>query len=162
GRDARGSARATAERGRRRRRAAPGRRARARTVAHPAVPAGRSGRSAAELARLRDTRDGIPLANSRGRMGSGSYVAYTGALSNQMALDVMANNVANVSTSGFRRDNTIFDSALGAKLHFASAESSRLDLSPGQQQLTGSPINAAIAGDGFFVVSMPGGEQLYT
>jgi len=95
-------------------------------------------------------------------MGSGSYVAYTGALSNQMALDVIANNVANVSTSGFRRDNTIFDSELGARLHFASAQSSRLDLTPGQQQLTGNPINAAIAGDGFFVVQTPDGQQLYT
>jgi flagellar basal body rod protein FlgG len=95
-------------------------------------------------------------------MGSGAYVAYTGALANQRALDVIANNVANVSTSGFRRDNTIFDSALGARLHFASAESSRIDLSPGQQQLTGSPLNAAIAGEGFFAVLMPNGEQLYT
>jgi flagellar basal-body rod protein FlgG len=95
-------------------------------------------------------------------MGSGSYVAYTGALANQQALDVIANNVANVSTSGFRRDNTIFDSTLAARLHFASAESSSLDLTPGQQQLTGSPINAAIAGEGFFVVLTPDGQQLYT
>jgi flagellar basal body rod protein FlgG len=95
-------------------------------------------------------------------MGSGSYVAYTGALANQMALDVIANNVSNVSTSGFRRDNTIFDSALGARLHFASAESSRLDLSPGQQQLTGNALNAAIDGNGFFAVLMPDGKQLYT
>ena len=95
-------------------------------------------------------------------MGSGSYVAYTGALANQLALDVIANNVANVSTSGFRRDNTIFDSQLGARLHFASAESSRIDLSPGQQQLTGSPLNAAIAGEGFFAVLMPDGQQFYT
>jgi flagellar basal-body rod protein FlgG len=75
---------------------------------------------------------------------------------------VIANNVANVSTSGFRRDNTIFDSQLGARLHFASAESSRVDLTAGQQQLTGSPINAAIAGEGFFAVLMPNGEQRYT
>jgi flagellar basal body rod protein FlgG len=95
-------------------------------------------------------------------MGSGSYVAYTGALANQLALDVIANNVANVSTSGFRRDNTIFDSELGARLHFASAESSRVDLSPGQQQLTGSPLNAAIDGEGFFAVLMPDGQQFYT
>lgn len=95
-------------------------------------------------------------------MGSGSYVAYTGALANQLALDVIANNVANISTSGFRRDNTIFDSQLGARLHFASAESSRIDLSPGQQQLTGSPLNAAIAGEGFFAVLMPDGQQFYT
>jgi flagellar basal body rod protein FlgG len=95
-------------------------------------------------------------------MGSGSYVAYTGALANQLALDVIANNVANVSTSGFRRDNTIFDSELGARLHFASAESSRIDLSPGQQQLTGSPLNAAIDGEGFFAVLMPDGQQFYT
>ena len=95
-------------------------------------------------------------------MSSGAYVAYSGALANQQALDVIANNVANVGTAGFRRDNTVFDATLAARLHFASADLSQLDLTPGQEQLTGSPINVAIAGDGFFVVQGSDLQQLYT
>jgi flagellar basal-body rod protein FlgG len=95
-------------------------------------------------------------------MPEGIYVAFAGALANQRALDVIANNIANVSTSGFKRDTTLFDAELGAELHFADAEASRLDLTIGQQQLTGDPLQAAIDGDGFFVVEGEDGQEYYT
>jgi flagellar basal body rod protein FlgG len=95
-------------------------------------------------------------------MSIGEYIAYTGALSNQRQLEVIANNIANVSTSGFRRDNTIFDALAGGQLHFARAATSQIDQSPGAQQLTGNPLNAAVDGDGFFVVESADGTPQYT
>ncbi len=95
-------------------------------------------------------------------MPEGDYVAFSGALANQRALDVIANNIANASTTGFQRDNTVFDTELGARLHYAGAEVSRIDPSPGAQRLTGSSIHAAIDGPGFFPIEGPEGEVLYT
>ena len=95
-------------------------------------------------------------------MSSGIYVAYSGAVSTQADLEVIANNLANVSTAGFLRDRTVFDTVYGNTLGFARADGARVDLSPGTQQLTGDPLHAALDGDGFFAVVAPSGEELYT
>lgn len=95
-------------------------------------------------------------------MPGGEYIAYSGALANQLALDVIANNVANASTVGFRRDQTQFDTILGGSLPFARAEIGGIDLSPGAMKLTGSTLNAALEADQFFVVSGADGRELFT
>lgn len=95
-------------------------------------------------------------------MSVGLYVAYTGAVAAQDQLDVIANNVANASTTGFRRDQTIFDTVLAAAMPFVQVGSGQLDLSPGSHQLTKNPLHAAIDGDGFFVVEDPQGREVYT
>ena len=94
-------------------------------------------------------------------MSSGTYIAYSGAVAAQAQLDVVANNVANVSTSGYRRDQTLFDTIL-AGVPFAGAGQAQIDLSPGTHQLTKNPLNAAIDGKGFFVVQDESGTELYT
>jgi flagellar basal-body rod protein FlgF len=95
-------------------------------------------------------------------MPSGIYTAYSGALSNQSHLEVIASNVANVSTAGFRRDLTQFDTVLGATVPFSRAAVGHVDLTRGTHRLTGDPLNVAIDGDGFFVVRDPKGNELYT
>jgi len=95
-------------------------------------------------------------------MPTGIYIAYTGAISAQAQLDVIANNVANASTAGYRRDQALFDTVLGAAMPFAQAESGQIDLAPGTHQLTKNPLNAAIGGDGFFVVQDAEGNELFT
>jgi flagellar basal body rod protein FlgG len=95
-------------------------------------------------------------------MSTGMYIAYSGASSAQAQLDVIANNVANASTTGFRRDQTLFDTVLGAAMPFARVADGQVDLAPGTHQLTKNPLNAAIDGEGFFVVQDGSGTEFYT
>lgn len=96
-------------------------------------------------------------------------------LSRQVALarelDVIANNVANVTTNGFKARNAKFSEFLSPK---ASADSfprpdrrvsyvvdsgTPLDPSQGAVERTGNPLDVAIKGDALFVVQTPGGER---
>ncbi|MFQ5513745.1 MAG: flagellar hook-basal body protein [Myxococcota bacterium] len=95
-------------------------------------------------------------------MPTGLYISYSGAVAAQAQLEVIANNVANASTSGFRRDQTIFDTVLGAAMPFSRAAGGQIDLAPGTHQLTKNPLHAAIDGEGFFVVQDASGRELYT
>ena len=96
-------------------------------------------------------------------------------LSRQMTLerqmDVVANNVANVNTSGFKADRSLFEEYLQSGAHednFASSDR-RLsfvqdrgtfhDFSEGSTEQTKNPLDVAIAGRGFLVVQTPAGER---
>lgn len=98
------------------------------------------------------------------------------ALSRQTALrremDVIANNVANANTNGFKRR---ISTSREFQMPVASADSFRrgddrrvsfvvdrgtpLDLSGGKLEPTGNPLDVAISGEGFFVVQTPQGER---
>jgi flagellar basal-body rod protein FlgF len=93
---------------------------------------------------------------------SGIYSAYSGAAANLAHVDLLAANVANSDTSGYRRDQLRFDTLLGPAVDYARALETRSDLSPGSQRLDGNPLHAAIDGPGFFAVEGPDGQTLYT
>ena len=97
-------------------------------------------------------------------------------LSRQIALgrelDVIANNMANVSTNGYKARQSRFKEFLmpgasaaafrqpGSAGFRSSIETgTALDPSPGAIETTGNPLDAAIKGDGFFVVQTPAGER---
>ncbi len=96
-------------------------------------------------------------------------------LSRQMALshqlDIVANNVANIDTTGFKADNAAFSAYLmpGAsdaqfagkdrRVSFVEDRASWIDFSPGAIQHTGNPLDVAIDGKGYFVVQTPRGER---
>jgi flagellar basal-body rod protein FlgF len=96
-------------------------------------------------------------------------------LSRQMALshqlDIVANNVANIDTSGFKADNAAFSAYLmpGAsdaqfsgkdrRVSFVEDRASWIDFSPGAIQHTGNPLDVAIDGKGYFAVQTPRGER---
>lgn len=100
------------------------------------------------------------------------------ALSRQMVLrtnmDTIANNIANMSTSGFRAQNLLFeeylsdpsgkttDDAAGDDLSFVYDRGQYQTTAPGSLRFTGNPLNAALAGPGFFGVQGPNGETMYT
>jgi flagellar basal body rod protein FlgG len=92
-------------------------------------------------------------------MSGGIYASLSGAIASLRDVEVIANNVANVDTAGFRRDQTQFQTILGAALGFASADTGRIDLRAGAARPTQSPLHAAIEGDGFFVVATSAGER---
>jgi flagellar basal-body rod protein FlgF len=91
------------------------------------------------------------------------------ALSRQTAiareLDSIANNVANASTSGYRRDAFIFSEFVKALDARPSMSQTRvggrlLDMANGEMTNTGSPLDVAIAGPGFFRIETPTGALL--
>ncbi len=95
-------------------------------------------------------------------MPDGLYISYTGVAANQAELDAISNNVANASTTGYRRDQTVFDTILGAASSYARSSTGKVDLTPGSHKSTENPIHGAISGEGFFVVEADDGSEVYT
>ena len=93
-------------------------------------------------------------------------------LSRQMTLrtnmDIIANNVANVNTSGYRGQNTLFQEYLSKPrgyddpLSFVNDQGHYQITAPGPLKQTGSPLDVAVVGPGFIGVQAPGGEVEYT
>jgi flagellar basal-body rod protein FlgF len=96
-------------------------------------------------------------------------------LSRQMALsrelDIVANNIANIDTNGFKADNASFSQYLmpGARdgqfsgkdrrVSFVEDRASWIDFSPGALQQTGNPLDVAIDGKGYFSVQTARGQR---
>lgn len=107
----------------------------------------------------------------------GLYTAAAGMMTNMIATDVLANNIANTTTVGFKKSDVTFQAfddmlisrinAKGAKpigkISMGSAVSSTpVDFSQGTLKQTGNPLDMAIEGDGFFTVKNGKGELFYT
>jgi len=95
------------------------------------------------------------------------YLAAQSAKSTMQRQENIANNLANVSTPGFRAELMAFRSAPivgeGGGLRSFSMESSLgVDTTPGQLQSTGRDLDVAIQGDGWFAVQTPDGKEAYT
>jgi flagellar hook-basal body protein len=96
-------------------------------------------------------------------------------LSRQMSLgnqiDIIANNIANIDTTGFKADTAAFSEYLGSgasdgdfagkdrRISFVQDHGTWIDFSPGAMQRTGDPLDAAIDGKGYFVVQTPRGQR---
>jgi len=99
-------------------------------------------------------------------MDSGGYVTLTRQSGLMRELLVVAHNLANAGTSGFRREGVIFAEhvrALGPDdppLSMARAHGRSIDLGMGALNHTGRPLDFAIEGEGFFLVDAPGGDRL--
>ncbi|MBI4891092.1 MAG: flagellar hook basal-body protein [Acidobacteria bacterium] len=89
------------------------------------------------------------------------------------ALDLLANNLANSSTPGFKADREAYSIYLGAESQEAAAsglglatgavpeiDSHRTDFRPGVLTSTGSAQDLALSGEGFFLVDGPNGPLL--
>jgi len=110
------------------------------------------------------------------------YTAASGMIAQQMNLDNIANNLANSSTSGFRRRRVQFDDLLYQSLIMPGAASTQqttiaagLQIGLGTRSAaseivqlqgdfaaTGNPLDLTIQGQGFFQVTLPTGETAYT
>ncbi len=96
-------------------------------------------------------------------------------LSRQVALgrelDVVANNIANLNTSGFKADGSVFEeflsptaradglASIDSKISFVRDRGTWHDLTQGAVERTGNPLDVAIDGKGFLVVQTPRGER---
>ncbi len=107
-------------------------------------------------------------------------ISLSGMLASQRALDVVSNNMANASTTGFKRSvahttDVGYQAGLtapvgpeGLDVHLVGiGEGTQLgdinhEFVPGAIQATGNPFDLALQGDGFFEVSQPDGSTAYT
>lgn len=108
--------------------------------------------------------------------------AATGMIAQQSNMDTIANNIANVSTTGFKKGRAEFEDLIYHNLKDpgqATGEQSvsptgvqtglgvrtaavQKDFSQGQVQITKNPLDLNIEGNGFFQVRTPDGEIAYT
>jgi flagellar basal-body rod protein FlgG len=110
------------------------------------------------------------------------WIAKTGLDAQQTQLDVISNNLANVSTNGFKRSRAIFEDLLYQTLRQPGAASSQQTTIPsglmlgvgvrpvatehifiqGSLQKTENALDLAVNGQGFFQIQMPDGTLAYT
>src|SRR5271155_1167272 len=110
------------------------------------------------------------------------YSAATGMESQQLNLDVISNNLANVNTTGFKKSKIEFQDLLYQEIrspgaeqgngnelptglqigHGARAVATTRVFTEGELSQTGERLDIAVQGDGFFQVTMPDGTLAYT
>ena len=105
-------------------------------------------------------------------MERGLYIAASGMLAEQVRQDLIAHDLANASTAGYKAyrvttqsfgDLLLQDSTSGAPIGAlglgARIESQTTDLSPGPLRTTGEPLDFAVEGEGFFAVRGANGTR---
>ena len=115
-------------------------------------------------------------------MISALWIAKTGMQAQQNQLDVISNNLANVSTNGYKRASAVFEDLMYQNLRQVGSSTSEQSQLPtglqvglgvrtaatqrsfaqGNLQQSGNPMDIAINGNGFFKVALPDGSQGYT
>lgn len=110
------------------------------------------------------------------------FTAATGMVAQQLNLDVVANNIANVNTSGFKKNRADFQDLMYQIVEEPGTAANQTGTSPtgiqiglgvrpaavgkihsqGDFESTNNPLDMAIEGDGFFQVTLPTGETMYT
>jgi flagellar basal-body rod protein FlgF len=101
-------------------------------------------------------------------MDSLTAIAASGLRARMESLELLANNVANASTGGYKADREFYSlyaapeaTDSGSLSTMPVIERPWTDLSQGVLHATGNPLDLALSGKGFFAVSGPGGP-LYT
>ncbi|SDS53817.1 flagellar basal-body rod protein FlgF [Halopseudomonas litoralis] len=100
-------------------------------------------------------------------MDKSLFLSMSGASQNMLAQRAHANNLANVSTTGFRRDfeqarsMPVFGEGLPTRA-YAMTERPGTDMSAGTLQETGRDLDIAVNGDGWIAVQSPDGGEAYT
>lgn len=95
------------------------------------------------------------------------YLSMTGARELMQAQALNANNLANVSTTGFKADleqmraMPVFGPGLPSRA-YAMTEHPATNFATGSLQSTGRDLDLAIQGDGWFAVQSPDGSEAYT
>lgn len=101
-------------------------------------------------------------------MSDGIYSALSGAVAQERSLEVVANNIANVGTTGFRGDRLTFAESLTratetpgvpTSIRYVTVDRQLVDESAGPVRQTGNPLDMAISGEGYFSVSTENGER---
>jgi flagellar basal-body rod protein FlgG len=115
-------------------------------------------------------------------MDASMWVAKTGLDAQQTRLNVISNNLANVNTTGFKRDRAMFEDLLYQNVRQAGGQTAQTTQAPtglmigtgtrivateknhaqGNMINTQNALDIAVAGEGFFQIAMPDGTIAYT
>jgi flagellar basal-body rod protein FlgG len=115
-------------------------------------------------------------------MDASLWVAKTGLDAQQTRMNVISNNLANVNTTGFKRDRAVFEDLLYQNIRQAGGQTGADTQAPtgfqlgtgvrvmatekivaqGNMQTTENSLDIAIAGDGYFQIAQPDGTIAYT
>jgi flagellar basal-body rod protein FlgG len=115
-------------------------------------------------------------------MDASMWVAKTGLDAQQTRMNVISNNLANVNTTGFKRDRAVFEDLLYQNIRQAGGQTSTNTQAPtglmlgtgvrivateklnvqGNMVNSQNPLDVAIAGEGYFQVDLPDGTVGYT
>ncbi len=115
-------------------------------------------------------------------MDASMWVAKTGLDAQQTRMNVISNNLANVNTTGFKRDRAVFEDMLYQNVKQAGGQTGANSQAPtglmlgtgvrivateklhtqGNMVTTQSPLDLAIAGDGYFQIAKGDGTLAYT
>jgi len=115
-------------------------------------------------------------------MNAAMWTAKTGVQAQDAKLQAIANNLANVNTTGFKRDRVVFEdlfyqverqpgaaqaegmnTPVGVQLgNGVRVAGTQKVFTTGSLQTTGQPLDIAIQGQGFLQVELPSGETAYT
>ena len=110
------------------------------------------------------------------------WIAKTGMEAQQTQLDAISNNLANVSTNGYKKSHAVFEDLMYQNLRQAGGNSSEQTNLPtglqlglgtravatarsfaqGNLQQTTNPLDVAVKGNGFFEIQLPDGTNGYT
>jgi len=109
-----------------------------------------------------------PACNFQGAMDSLTATAASGLRSRMESLELLANNVANAATGGYKADREFYGLYVAPEAQDSDPmatmpviERPWIDLSQGVLHATGNPLDVALSGAGFFTVAGPNGP-LYT
>jgi flagellar basal-body rod protein FlgF len=104
-------------------------------------------------------------------MQNALYVGLSKQMTLHREMDVIANNLANMDTNGYKAEGVTFEQYLSSNakiahpsptdrgVSFVRESGSTADFSEGALQQTGGALDLAIRGNGFFVVDTPQGER---
>lgn len=97
-------------------------------------------------------------------MQNASYIAVSRQAALMRQMDVVANNIANAGTPGFKGEHVLFAEYLqrgpgGSDVSYVHDLATVRDDRPGEFRATGSDLDLAIQGDGYFVAETPAGDR---
>jgi flagellar basal-body rod protein FlgF/flagellar basal-body rod protein FlgG len=104
-------------------------------------------------------------------MENAALVGLSRLIALQRELDVVANNIANINTNGYKSDNTVFQEHLmpvaranqfrgnDRALSFVQDRATWIDFSQGALEQTNNPLDVSLSGNAFLTVQTPGGER---
>jgi len=99
-------------------------------------------------------------------MDNTAYLALSRLSGLRKEMDAVANNIANMTTTGFRREGVVFAEFIkalpveGGSVSMTEARIRRTDLQTGGMERTGGRLDLAIDGPGYFLIGTPDGLRL--
>ena len=118
----------------------------------------------ASLARGVQALEGGSVSLSGTAMENATYIALSREVALRRQMDVVANNLANISTPAFKGQTMLFKEYVaqlegGESMSYVQEDRAVRDMTEGPMTPTGGPLDLAIHGEGYFVVNTPLGPR---